>query len=1127
MAFVEANPTTIATHSGGASAVTSANSSSESVTYAGTQAGDAVFATAQLSNGSNVVLSATAFKETPALQSYSEAGYSSFQVNIVASSGAATTTNLSFTGASDPTGKYPYATDIQMVALANGGFVVTETLTNDSSYDGAVNSNLYYEVFSNTGTVTKAWTQVNQAVGSGSTDTSENDFYVLQAEASGGFDIKYETQDEANVYLKRYSSAGALSSTATITQPTINGTVAIEGYNATATDTAGDVMFTFSSQTSNSPDLVQVLNSSNVVVLSNASLGNASSGLPLQAFGVVALATGGFLQLLSTRTNNANGTVTYNAYARTATVNGSTLTYGNLALLSSNSAIQPYAKTTALSNGDVAISLDGAAYQLLRPSALPTNSTTLATLPAIFGTLAPGGSMLATNTAERTATFAGSGTGSATISAQESPIAADHNGGIVAALQTGTTTEYYGVVDANLYVADFAQPLPTLTLTASTAEPVQGGAAVAVLSAQPGVANATGSTGATVTVTNGQSGDKLTVAGVTGSSGTLDGGKITVTGNGTTALTFSGADTLAMYQTILSQVTLQYGATDTDSVSGAHPTRQVSFTLSSGGIQSAATAVTLTLDRLPVVNAVATSVATGSTTTASSTATGVLSVDTDPDGDTLTITGVRTSGGTAGTVGSSLAGSYGALTLKSDGTYSYIANATVTATTGSHPTDVFTDTVSDGKGGTSTSTLTFSLDRAPGTPTDANAVANSVAEGAAAGTTVGLTVQATDPDGDAVSYGITSDSSGGGFAINASTGVVSVANGAKLDYASAAGHSYSVMVQASGTTLSSTQTFAIAVADVAPTISGSSGLQSTSNGTTVSPFSHVVIGEPGSATQLEAVTVKQTELANGNFTAASLAASGFTADANTFGQYDFRGTAAQDTAAIDALVYQPTPVPDGTTLTTHFTIGVGDGTLSASDTSTSVTVPCFVRGTRIRTDQGDVHVEDLTAGDIVVTAAGEHRPVRWIGRRSFAGRFLRSSPQLQPIRFKAGSLGGGLPRRDLLVSPDHAMFIDNLLVAARLLTNGHTIEQERGWGSVDYFHIELDSHDVLLAEGAPSESFLDDDSRGMFHNAHEFDVRRQQARVADGFCAPRVEQGVELEVIRQRLLQEAAATIAA
>ena len=74
---------------------------------------------------------------------------------------------------------------------------------------------------------------------------------------------------------------------------------------------------------------------------------------------------------------------------------------------------------------------------------------------------------------------------------------------------------------------------------------------------------------------------------------------------------------------------------------------------------------------------------------------------------------------------------------------------------------------------------------------------------------------------------------------------------------------------------------------------------------------------------------------------------------------------------------------------------------------------------------------------------------------------------------------------------------------------------------VEYFHVELDSHDVLLAEGAPSESFMDDDSRGVFHNAHEFEGLYPNSHRPDGFCAPRVEQGFELEITWQRLARMA------
>ena len=178
---------------------------------------------------------------------------------------------------------------------------------------------------------------------------------------------------------------------------------------------------------------------------------------------------------------------------------------------------------------------------------------------------------------------------------------------------------------------------------------------------------------------------------------------------------------------------------------------------------------------------------------------------------------------------------------------------------------------------------------------------------------------------------------------------------------------------------------------------------------------------------------------------------------------------------------------------------------------------CYCRGTLISTPRGEQAVETLAIGDAVVTAAGASQPIRWIGRRSYAGRFLAANPGAQPIRFRAGSLGEGLPRRDLLVSPEHAMFLDGLLIPARCLVNGSSIAQHCRLDRIDYYHVELDSHDVLLAEGAPSESFLDDNSRGMFHNASEFAALHPDAPSGGGFCAPKVDAGYQLETIRRRL----------
>jgi hypothetical protein len=201
---------------------------------------------------------------------------------------------------------------------------------------------------------------------------------------------------------------------------------------------------------------------------------------------------------------------------------------------------------------------------------------------------------------------------------------------------------------------------------------------------------------------------------------------------------------------------------------------------------------------------------------------------------------------------------------------------------------------------------------------------------------------------------------------------------------------------------------------------------------------------------------------------------------------------------------------------------ITDGAGTGSDLFLSNT-PCYCRGTLILTDRGEVAVEELAIGDRVMTLSGAAKPVRWIGRRGYAGRFVAGNRAVLPIRVAAGALADGVPARDLWVSPEHALYIDGALVPAGLLVNGASILQAEEVEEVEYFHIEFAGHEVIFADGAPAESFVDDDSRGMFHNAAEFHALYPEApsRVPASYCAPRVEEGFALEALCRRLLGRA------
>lgn len=134
---------------------------------------------------------------------------------------------------------------------------------------------------------------------------------------------------------------------------------------------------------------------------------------------------------------------------------------------------------------------------------------------------------------------------------------------------------------------------------------------------------------------------------------------------------------------------------------------------------------------------------------------------------------------------------------------------------------------------------------------------------------------------------------------------------------------------------------------------------------------------------------------------------------------------------------------------------------------------CFLRGTSIATPMGDVRVEDLNVGDMVTTVTGKTMAIRWVGRQTFKRTGPAWNSDVMPIRIAPHALDERTPTRDLFVSPYHKLYVDGVLIQAKDLVNGTSIARAlpAGHETVDYFHILLDSHQVVLAEGAPAETF--------------------------------------------------------
>ncbi|EBA03559.1 hypothetical protein RB2150_03648 [Rhodobacterales bacterium HTCC2150] len=167
--------------------------------------------------------------------------------------------------------------------------------------------------------------------------------------------------------------------------------------------------------------------------------------------------------------------------------------------------------------------------------------------------------------------------------------------------------------------------------------------------------------------------------------------------------------------------------------------------------------------------------------------------------------------------------------------------------------------------------------------------------------------------------------------------------------------------------------------------------------------------------------------------------------------------------------------------------------------SLTANLSCFCAGTKISTPSGAKEVENLSPGDKILRADNSVATVRWLGKQDVYPRFQHPD-KINPIKISAGALGENLPKRDLMLSPDHAIMQDGTLINASALINGTSIQQVKSMpkDGFTYYHVETDDHELLLAEGLAAETFID------YATRDAFDGEGNPADLIDEMPLPRV-----------------------
>ena len=300
-------------------------------------------------------------------------------------------------------------------------------------------------------------------------------------------------------------------------------------------------------------------------------------------------------------------------------------------------------------------------------------------------------------------------------------------------------------------------------------------------------------------------------------------------------------------------------------------------------------------------------------------------------------------------------------------------------------------------------------------------------------------------------------------------------------------------VVSDGVVASAAATSALNVTHAAPSITASG---TATYGGGVGPQildATVTVTAPDSAGLLSSATISVTAgsfSGDGNVLAATTAGTSITASydsttavltltgSDTVANYQ----AALRSATIDTSGVDPTG--GGAFPNRTISWAVDDGvTASAAATTTAIGTLCFCAGTLILTPRGEIAVERLQTGEQVITERGEVRRIEWVGTgKVLVTRGRRNAAT--PVIVRKSALGDNVPHADLRVTKGHAFHLDGVLIPVEFLVNHRSIIWDDHAQEVALYHVELETHDVLMANGAPAESYRDDGNRWLFQNAN-------------------------------------------